>query len=226
MNIIIEFDGLIADQQEAWYRAHVASAEAVGWSRLDSGTFRRLVRTQGRQADMLPAARPGKVEEYWQKFDLLTESDEYIGAMPMVDECAPAITALARLSEIRVVTLGTNVSARTKLLTKYGIARFIKQTERLDSDPRRRPAELKLLAKSNRRTLLVAASDALIRSAGAAELISVGISSGHCTGPRMHQAGAGLVYKELAELVNSLETGAHDLIRMGLPPRSLDAPTA
>jgi phosphoglycolate phosphatase-like HAD superfamily hydrolase len=102
---------------------------------------------------------------------------------------------------------------------------LFKQFERLDPDPRRRPAELKILAKASPRTIVVSASDALVRSAGSAELITVGISSGNCTGPRLHQAGASVVYKELAELVESLQTGARDLVQAGLLPRSLDAPS-
>lgn len=225
VNIILEFDGVIADQQEAWYAAHAAATQAVGWSKLDSATFWRLIRTKGRQADLLPAAKPAKLAEYWTKFDQLVESDEWVGKLTVDENCNATLMALARHGELRVVTLGTNIEARQKLLAKHGLARFFKQFEKLDPDPRRRPTELKLLAKARARTIVVGASDALVRSAGLAELVSVGSSTGSCTGPRLHQAGASVVYKELVELAQSLQTGGRDLVQAGLLPRSLDAPS-
>ena len=224
MNIILEFDGVIADQQESWYAAHTAATQAVGWSRLDSATFWRLMRTRGRQADLLPAAKPIKLTEYWTKFDQLVESDEWVGKLTIDDDCNATIMALSRHGDLRLVTLGANLEARQKLLVKRGLARFFKQFEKLDLDPRRRPAELKLLSKTDPRTIVASASDALVRSSGSAELVTVGISTGSCTGPRLHQAGASVVYKELAELAQSLQTGARDLIQAGLLPRSLEAP--
>ncbi len=226
MNIILEFDGVIADQPEAWYAAHAAATQAVGWSKLDSATFWRLIRTKGRQADMLPAAKPVKLTEYWAKFDQLVESDEFVGKLAFDDDCIADIIALTLRGELRLVTLGANLPARQKFLARHNLTRFIKQFERLDPDPRRRPAELKLLAKASPRAIIVCATDVLVRSASSAELVTVGISTGSCTGPRLHQAGASVVYKELAELNQSLQAGAHDLIQAGLLPRSLDAPPA
>ncbi len=224
MNIVLEFDGVIADQQEAWYAAHAAATQAVGWSKLDSATFRRLIRTKGRDADLLPAAKPIKLTEYWARFDQIVESDEGIAKITIDEEVTATIMALSRHGDLRLVTLGTNLAARQKFLAKHNLTRLFKQFEKLDPDPRRRPAELKLLAKASPRTLVVCSGDALVRSAGSAELITVGISSGNCTGPRLHQAGASVVYKELSELTQSLQAGAHDLIQAGLLPRSLDAP--
>lgn len=224
MNIILEFDGVIADQQAAWYAAHVEAAAAVGWSRLDSGTFWRLMRTKGRAADVLPAAKPGKVAEYWSRFDQLLESGKPIEMLTADDQVIVFLAALARHAGVFLVTLGANLEARKEWIARHGVARFIREFHRLDVDPRRRPVELKALANADRRTIVVGASDMLIRSADAAELISVGISSGACTGARLHQAGASVVYADRNELVQSLDGGAKDLVQAGLLPKSLDAP--
>lgn len=225
MNIILEFDGVLADQHAAWYEAHVAVTQAVGWSRLDAGTFWRAMRTKGRQADILPAARPGKVEEYWSRFDQLLETDDWIGKLQVDKDMPQDLHSLNRHGELQLVTLGGNLSARDKLLVRHQLGQYFKQFERLNADPRRRPAELKALARIDPRTIVVAGSEMLARSASLAELVCVGISSGSCTGPRLFQAGAQVVYKELPELVSSLQNGARDLIQAGLLPRSLDAPT-
>lgn len=226
MIIVIEFDGVIADQQQAWYAAHVAVSRAVGWSTLDSGAFWRLIRTKGRQADLLPAAKEAKLAEYWAKFDQLVESVDSIEQFTLDDEMRASAAALARHGDLRLATLGSNLPARRQWLEKHNLLRFFKQFEKLDADPRRRPAELKLLTKPDPRSIAVCASDTLVRSASAADIVTVGISSGPCTAARLHQAGAGVVYKELSELTESLEAGARNLIQAGLLPRSLDAPTA
>lgn len=88
------------------------------------------------------------------------------------------------------------------------------------ADPRRRPAELRVLAAGERRVVVAAASDALIRAAREAGFFALGISNGPCSTARLQQAGADVVYKSLEELADSIETGGADLIRAGLPPIS------
>ena len=221
MRFIIEFDGVVFDVAEAWYAAHAAATQAVGWSRLEQATFWRLIRTKGREADVLPGAKPIKLTEYWAKFDEQLETGDGLAKSVSQEGINETLSLLGRHGSIVLLTLGDNQAARRGLLERNGLARFFQQFERLDADPRRRPAELRVLAAGDPRTIVVAASDALIRSAGSAELVSVGVSSGGCNATRLHQAGAGLVYKDLSELADSLTTGGHDLVRAGLLPRPL-----
>jgi len=221
MRIIIEFDGVVFDVAAAWYAAHAAAAQAVGWSRLDQPTFWRLVRTKGREADILPAAKPVKLTDYWTKFDALLETDATIASFVPHDGIARTLLTLAGHGGLMLVTLGGNLPARRGLLERAGLARFFPQFQRLDADPRRRPAELRTLAGGDPRTLVAAGSDDIIRSTGGADLLAVGVSCGPCNAARLHQAGAGLVHKNLSELADSLDSGGHDLVRAGLLPRSL-----
>lgn len=222
MRFIIEFDGVVFDVAEAWCAAHATATQAVGWSRLDQATFRRLIRTKGREADVLPGAKPVKLNEYWAKFDEQLETDDVLAKSVPQEGIGETLSTLARHGSLMLLTLGGNQAARRELLERNGLARFFPQFECLDADPRRRPAELRVLAAGDPRTMVVAASDALIRSAGSADLFSVGVSSGVCNATRLHQSGAGLVYKDLSELADSLASGGHDLVRAGLLPRSLD----
>jgi phosphoglycolate phosphatase-like HAD superfamily hydrolase len=109
-------------------------------------------------------------------------------------------------------------------LGRCGLARFFTGVNALDLDPRRRPAQLKSLAGSDAVTIVVGSTDVMLRSASAAELFLVGISSGPCIAARLHQAGATVVYLTLGILLDSLCFGATDLIRAGLRP--LPLPTA
>lgn len=224
LRFIIEFDGVVADVVAGLFAAHQAAAREVGWSALDRATFWRLYRTQGRGAPMLPAAKPPKLAEYQTRFELRAEAEESIAAFSLVEEVSAVLTRLAALGPCHLVTLGANIDARMKLVDRGGLRRFFQRIERLDVDPRKRPAELKLLSARDPRTIVACGTDALVRSAGSAELFSVGISSGPCIAAKLHQAGASIVLADLEAMVASWQTGGAELVRAGLLPRSLDAP--
>lgn len=224
MRIIIEFDGPVFDPSSVYYAAHKAAAAEVGWSHLDQATFRRLLRTKGRQADLLPGAKPVKIAEYEKRFDAHLESDALLASYQPQPDIRDTLAQLTRGASCCLITLGSNVAGRRTVLEKHGLAGLFARFDRLEADPRRRPAQLRQLCEADPRSLLVAASDALIRSAGESGTLSVGIASGPCSIARLHQAGASVVYKALQELSASIRDGAADLVRAGLLPRSLDAP--
>ncbi len=222
MVFLIECEGVLFDIAPAWYRAFHDAATAAGWSRLDQPTFWRLLRKDGLEADLLPGARPAKVEEFRKHFAERLESEEVLALYdPRPDACA-ALAKLSRHGRHTAVSLGANVAPRRTLIARAGLDRAIPRLEALSPDPRRRPAELRTLATGERRAIVVASTDSLIRSAGAAEMFTVGIADGACLAARLHRAGASIVFPSLEELAASLQKGAVDLIRAGLPPASLD----
>jgi beta-phosphoglucomutase-like phosphatase (HAD superfamily) len=218
LRFIIEFEGLITDIAPAHYRSHREAASAVGWSRLDAASFRRLTRTKGDDANFLPGAKPNKVEQYRARFAEWIESDDLFVETPMQDGVVERLRSLARFGACSPVTLGTNLEARRRAIDRFGISDAVERLAALSLDPRRRPTELRALAGDDPRALVVASTDVLIRSADAADLFTVGVSSGDCTGVRLHRAGARVVYPDLAALVASLRSGAGDLIDAGMLP--------
>lgn len=218
MRFIVEFDGVLADVMPALYAAHREAAASVGWSRVDEATFRRLIRTKGREADVLPGAKAVKVEAYERAFRDRVEEDASIASLKASSGVGESLRQFGRLGTIVAVTLGTNLEARRAWLGRQGWAGSIESFERLDADPRRRPAELRILSENDSRTVVVAPSDALVRSADAADLFTVAVSSGTCSVKRLQQAGPRVVYRELAELAESLKSGGADLVRAGLLP--------
>jgi beta-phosphoglucomutase-like phosphatase (HAD superfamily) len=223
MRFIVEFDGPICDVSKVHHLAHQAAAKEVGWSRLDQATFWRLTRTKGREADLLPGARDGKLNEYHAKFAEHVEADELVAAAVPLEDIARQLRALAGKGPCVLVTLGRNLPARVDLLKKAGLAPFFVDFQSLSADPRRRPSELRVLAANERRTIVVASTDALIRSAGQSDLFTVGIPLGVCAAKRLHQAGASVVHDDLDELLATFRDGAADIIRAGLSPAPLDA---
>lgn len=224
MRFLIEFEGPLADVAGAWFAAHQAAAGDVGWSRLDRATFWRLIRTQGRAADVLPGAKPVKLAEYLTHFERRIESDEIVRTVELLEDAAATLAQLAAFGPCHLVTLGENLDSRIAVLEKGGIRRFFQRLEKLSPDPRKRPAELKAMSERDPRTIVAAGTDALVRAAGGAGLFSVGLSGGPCVAAKLHQAGAGVVLRDLSALHRSLQSGAAELVRAGLLPRSLDAP--
>lgn len=222
MRFVIEYEGPIYNPAPAWHAAHQLAAADVGWSSLDRATFWRLTRTKGITEEILPAARDVKLKEYRKQFEARLESNEIIELNELHDDIRDDLTNLARHGASTVVTLGSNAAARAGIMQRDDLGGLKSHIDSLNPDPRRRPAELTSLAQGDRRTIVAAGTDAVIRSASDAGLFTVGISSGTCSVSRLHAAGAGVVYQTFGDLAESLRSGASDLIRAGLLPASLD----
>ena len=220
MRFLIEFDGVVADVIPVCFSAHLQAAAEVGWSRLDETTFRRRTRAKGREANILPGARPAKVKQYYTRFDELVETDEHLSRLRLPDGLGDILRRLTRHGECTMISLGANITLRGDALERAGVATPLSQVVPINVDPRRRPGELTGLAGGDRRTFVVAASDSLVRAGGSASLLTVAVASGMCSVRRLEQAGADLVYREFGDLAESLDTGAQDLLRIGLLPES------
>lgn len=221
MFILIEWDGVLADVMAGYHRAHQQCAAKVGWSALDSARFRAAMRKQGPDAQVLPGAPLPKVKSYRELFIAALESDEVLRATPLHESANLHLKAVARHATLICLTLGTNLAARQEVLQKGGIAALCAQSAALDPDPRRRPGHLRTLAGNEKRVLVAAASEPLLRAAGSADMIAVGFSTGAASSARLQQAGADIVYGGLDELAGTLTRGAPDLVRAGLLPLPL-----
>jgi len=220
VRFLIEFDGPLVDVEPVYSAAYRGAIEQAGWSRIDHDTFWRLFRAKGRQADLLPGAKPAKVEAFWADFEARLDSHAYLSAMTPFDTTRGAVQKLAKDKKIIVVFLGGNGAARRAVLEKHGLLEWVNRVEAVPSDPRLRPAALRNLAAGDKRTIAVTTSDTLIRAANEAELVSVGLTCGPCAAPRLHRAGVGVVYASLIELVDSLRNGGAELAIAGLLPQT------
>ena len=218
MIFIIEFDGPIIDIQPVYCRLHREIAEEVGWSWLDERTFWRLTRTKGRVANVLPEARPSKLKEYHVRFNERLESDFWIERYRPQAGIDEVLGNLVQRGTCCLITLGVNLAARRRVLERAGLTRYFTRSQTLNSDPRRRTIELQTLASTEQRTVVVASTDSVIRAADRGGLFTAGIASGPCTSTRLHQAGVRVVYPDIQGFMDSLSSGASDMIRAGLMP--------
>ncbi|MEE9297152.1 MAG: hypothetical protein V3W34_19605 [Phycisphaerae bacterium] len=221
MNLIIEIDGPVLDVAPLWYRLHREVAAAVGWSALDQATFWGLTRKQGREARLLPGAKPLKLKKYHARFDERLEADEILEGHEPHETIDRVLASLSTKGSLSLVTLGSNVPARRAVLERYNLLRFADRIEGLDADPRRRPSELRTLADDDKRSLVAAASDSLVRAAAEAGILAVGVPRGPCSPERLYRAGADIVYKDLESLRAAIVEGSEELTRAGLLPPAL-----
>jgi beta-phosphoglucomutase-like phosphatase (HAD superfamily) len=221
MKFLLEVDGPVLDFEPAHYRAYREAAAAVGWSAVDAATWRRLVRTKGRDSAMLPGATPLKLKDFYARFEVRAEADDIVDLAVAQPWAAEVLAALRKLGVVSFLTPGRNSIRRRAKLIAGMLIPAAENVVSVEADPRQRAGQLRELSGGVRRCLVVAATDALIRAAREAELFSVGTACGTCATPRLQAAGADTVYRNPTELVQSLQSGAADLIRAGLPPASL-----
>jgi len=221
MKFIIEVEGPVFDIGPAWHKAHEDAATQVGWSRMDQARFWALVRSKGRDGDILPGARPIKVKEYQSRFDERIEAGDIIGLYAPHAGIVETLSVLSRFGACVFFCGGPNVKSRQYLLKTHELERFGSEVFPLDLDPRRRPGELRALAANDPRTVVATSTEGIIRAADAAELFTVGVLGGACSAPRLHRAGARVVYSTLGQLAESLRGGGRDLVQAGLLPAPL-----
>ena len=221
MTFIIEFEGVIIDLRPVYYRLHQRIAEEVGWSCLDERTFWRLTRTKGRDANVLPEARPSKLKDYRARFNEGLDGDSTIDQYALHNGTLEALNTLAKRGPCGLITGGINLPARRRVVERTGLTRYFTLMQTLDPNPRGRPDQLQALAADDQRAVVVASTDSVIRAADQAGLFTAGVASGSNAGSRLHQAGAHVVYPDIHGLVESLSCGAGDMIRAGLLPPPL-----
>ena len=216
MQTIIEVDGVLLDLRSAYYVAHRKAAEEVGWAHLSEAEFWSTLRKHGHTAPVLRGAKPIKQAQYADAFAQRLESEEALAEL----RAQPAAVQLLRIlrgdRRLSLVTLGQNIAARQAALDRAGLRGHDAGLTTLNADPRRRAGELSALGGGDSRAIVVAASDVLLRAAGSANLMGIGVSSGACAPNRLHQAGASVVFPDAAALVEAILAGSAQLARVGI----------
>jgi phosphoglycolate phosphatase-like HAD superfamily hydrolase len=223
VRFIIELDGLVLDIVPSSYAVHRSVAEELGWSSLEPATFRRITRKDGRRANILPGAKPGKVEAYYARYAEQIETDAAIMAHPPQPDIETVLAALGRYGACSGITLGANLVARRGWVEQHGLGTHMVEVQVLDTDPRRRPGALKVLAEGDKRAIVIASGEGVLRAAGGAELFAVGMDTGLVSKKRLFQAGAAVVYGGFSDLIDSLQVGFPDLVQAGLLPLPMTA---
>jgi hypothetical protein len=215
MRVGVELEGLLYDVQGSSYEAFRRAVGRVQWSAVDAATFWRLWRTKGERAVLLPGARPVKSARFLELFAEELEGDETIGAYLSRPGQGDLTRALERFGPVTILTSGTEVAARGRLMAKGGPRRKSESLTAVCGDLAARTAVLARWS-GGRPALVIASGGSLTRAACEAGIFVVGVANGSCIGQRLHQAGADLVYPDTEQLLNALRGGGEQLVRAGL----------
>ena len=140
MRFIIEIDGPVFDIMPVYHAAHCAVADELGWSPLDLDRFRRALRKDGANANMLPGAKPAKLAAYAKRFAEVLETDASIESHQAQTGIEDDLRNLADYGSCLALTLGSNLDARSRLFSQSGLTTRFTEIQQLNPDPRRRPA--------------------------------------------------------------------------------------
>lgn len=219
MKIIVELDGPVLDVEPVHWAAYSLVVVELGLARKERAAFWRLVRRGAGIGDMLAGAKPRHIQRFRERLPEVLEQDECLAdAAPQAGVAEELRALVVGHHALTLVTAGRNASARQRLLDANDLSIHFSRMTRLVSDPFQRLAQLKELAVDDRRVVVAAASESLVKLANEADLVAVGISNGPCLARRLTQAGARLTFGDFAELGEEIATGARRLIDAGLPP--------
>ncbi|HEY3243350.1 MAG TPA: hypothetical protein VGM03_08365 [Phycisphaerae bacterium] len=218
MRIIIDCDGPVVNVEPVYCAAYEQAAGELGLPRLDRAAYWRLQRAGGEPSAILRGARPGQLRDFEARFRTLLEADatwESATAQPGVTQ---VLSDLRSSADLFLTTLGTNRGARQRCLDAAGASIYFSRMAALGPAGEVRVRRLRELMEGDRRGLLVAASEELIRAARSADAITIGVAAGPCVAQRLTRAGAAHVYADLQQLQEAVRTSADDLLRAGLNP--------
>lgn len=220
MLIAIELDGPILDIAPRWYEAHRRAQDALGLPRRDAKEFWRLTRKGADLAEIVRPTRSGQLADYIRAFsDALTDAALATEDTPQPDVAA-ALASIREVAPCALVTMRGDRTTTQAILDRHELWRPFRKTMMLSPDRSVRLSQVGGLLAEEEQVLAAVADEPLAKAFGSAEATVVGIANGPCTPRRLRQAGAGLVYGDLAEFADALRTRDDELIKAGYrPPR-------
>ncbi|GIK15746.1 MAG: hypothetical protein BroJett003_07100 [Planctomycetota bacterium] len=218
MRLILEMDGPVVDVEPAVWAAYTAAAGEAGVPRLDRAEFWRRFRFGEPAGRWVPGAAASKVPEFVRRFEARCESDECLELCAAQAETTTALIGLKRRAELVLVTIGSNKAARQRVLDREKLSEFFTRMLGLPGQPHLRAAPLRELHLMEGKTLICAASPALVQAAAGTGIPAVGIGQGIATAKRLMQAGASATFLTLAALEEDFDQGCPVLSAAHLVP--------
>ncbi len=216
MQAIVELEGILFNVQAAYWEAYSRAVGDIGWARTDEMTFWRLIRTGAEDGEFVRGARPHQVAAFRKAFDAHLESDACVARFRPHDDIRERLRVLRDLGRRHAVSAGTNATAREELLTQHQFKEAIPDLTLATSPAAVGAGVLLKLAGGEVLTVVLASTEALAKTADAAGLVTIGITSGPCIAKRLSAAGAVATYKNLTDFAAALRIGDEALRRAGL----------
>lgn len=209
MRIVIEVDGPVLDVQPAYWQAYQQVAAELGWARIDAATFWRLLRTGASAGQILRGSKPRHWEHYRTRLTEVLESDEIVSLMKPRPDVGYTLQALKPRHELRLASIGRNVSVRQQLVDGHGWTAYLAGWVELAGASNARVRKLRELTDGPGPSVVVAAGTLLAQTTSDAGIPCVGAANGACTPKRLTQSGAAQIYDDLVEFSKAVLGGRH-----------------
>jgi len=211
----LECDGVLLNPEPWYWAGYSAVCAELGAARLDRASFWRAVRRGAQAAELLPGAKPARVQEYRSRIGTCLESPEATAALEPHAGMAAALERLRKHGRCSLVSTGGDRDGRQRVLDAADLSVHFDQMKALLADRARRVEQLRQLGQAERQSLVAVAGESLLLAAEEADLFVVGVAGGACTADRLRRFGARCVFSDLAELAACVEAGGAELEAAG-----------
>jgi len=211
----LECDGVVLNPEPSYWAGYSSVCAELGAARLDRASFWRAVRRGAQAGELLPGAKPARVQEYRSRIDACLESPEVMAAMAPHAGVGVALERLRKNGRCSLVSMGGNREGRQRVLDAADLSVHFDQMKALSADRARRVEQLRQLGQAERGCLVAAAGESLLLAAEEADLFVVGVAGGACTSDRLRRFGARCVFNSLEQFVACVESGGAELEAAG-----------
>ncbi len=221
MLLSLELDGPILDVAPRWYAAHRRAQDELGLPRRDAREFWRLTRKGADLAEIVRPTRSGQLADYLRAFGAALTSEDLTARDAPQPDVKIALVSLREVAPCALVTTRGDRATTQALLDRYELWRPFNKTMMLSSDRSVRSSQIAGLLDEEDPVLAATSDEPLTKAFDSAGAVVVGIANGPCTPRRLRQAGAGVVFGDLAEFAEALRRQDEELIKAGYRPRRL-----
>ena len=207
-NMIFQWEGVVVDVRPRYWQAHQQAVAAVALTGPPENEYWRLFRSGASDRQLVPHAKPLRLEEYNQRRQELLASASLLALDKPQPGAAQSLGQLKRMGSCRLATLEGDRRELETAVGRLQLGDCFDRTEVLPEDRNQREALLRKLAEGSRTTLAVAGTIPFAYAADQAGCCVVGFKSGLTYPKFMHQVGVDLIFGSWEELTDAL--GQHD----------------
>lgn len=215
MVILIELDGVLLDVRPRHYRLYKEIVGELGLPSIASDDYWRMVRLGEPVARILKTAKPRHVAAFEQAWSDRIEGDALLEGDEPFENTTANLRALSTQGVRHLITMRLNKDGANAALGRYDLYPYFDQMKALSPIRGTRIDQMNELFGENRKRIVVAASDVVLRCARETDAFTVGVASGTCAPRLLRQAGADFVAATFDEFVDNLAPVSPELRQAG-----------
>jgi len=213
--ILIELDGVLLDVRPRYQRLYKEIVGELGLAAISPDDYWRMVRMGEPVARILKTAKPRQVAAYERAWAERIEQDGLIEHDEPFENTIGNLRALRNIGARHLITMRANKEAANAAMSRDDLYSYFDRMRALSPVLGARVDQMNELLGEDRKRVVIAASDVVLRSARQADAFTVGIASGTCSPQLLRQGGADFLASSFDEFVDNLAPVSEELRRAG-----------